>query len=523
MPPKNTQEQRTKHATFILDQVIALGIPFTFNINDLATNLGLSVSGAKSRIREVKKHNPELKLSFTSTGKSSAGPLESNRGSTADNAPKNTPATATRSGRGRKKQGADGVELAGVADDDEEVHVGADVSTAILKKPKSKPITGGKKRTTRSSSKATREDASDSNGGDITQVQEAKQKTPRTRAGRRSAGLEEDEQVSLPVHAPNSRHAASNKAKMRVEKEEAEDSSEDVSHDSIADGTGLEEEAVEQDSMDESAAVGNNAFVERLLDGTSTHILGSTKRKRSIPPQAPSPTLSWMMLESSDLMPSSDLLSTPDSTKKRIPAAAAAQGDTPSKPPPAKKAKLDAADAAAVKQATDDVSGPAAVAETNVAGGVAGDSPDMEVDETADSSVHENQLFSATSGTVAEQGLEPGDTNQVSHRDLVESVELATPPLDKKAFARRNIMEGEREENAEMTRVGAENGITNASESTSPVDKATQMHARERRSQFFSNPLRWMSYSREARPAEPPNAFEASVDDEGRPCPQRQG
>ena len=523
MPPKNTQEQRTKHATFILDQVIALGIPLTFNINDLATNLGLSVSGAKSRIREVKKHNPELKLSFTSTGESSAGPPESNRGSTADNAPKNTPATATRSGRGRKKQGVDDVESAGVADDDEEVHVGADVSTAIPKKSKSKPITGGKKRTTRSSSKATRDDASDSNGGDINQEQEAKRKTPRTRAGRRSAGLEEDEQVSLPVHAPNSRHAASGKAKMWVEKEEADKSGEDVIHDPIANGTELEEEAVEQDSMGESAAVGNNAFVGRLLDGTSTDILGSTKRKRSIPPQTPSPTPSWTMLESSDLMPSSDLLSTPGSTKKGIPAAAAAQGDTPSKPPPAKKAKLDAADAAAVKQATDDVSGLAAVAETIVAGGVVGDPPDMEVDETADTSVHEDQLFSVTSATVAEQRLEPGDTNQVSHRDLVESVELAMPPLNKKSFARGNIVEGEREENAEMAREGAENGTTNASESTSPVDKSTQMYARERRTHFFSNALKWMSYSREARPAEPPNAFEASVDDEGRPYPQRQG
>jgi len=84
-------------------------------------------------------------------------------------------------------------------------------------------------------------------------------------------------------------------------------------------------------------------------------------------------------------------------------------------------------------------------------------------------------------------------------------------------------MEGAREENAEMARESAENGSTSARESTSPIDESTQMYARERRSQFFSNPLKWMSYSREARPAEPPNAFEASVDDGGRPYPQRQG
>lgn len=501
MAPKTAEDRRTKHAVFVLDQVVALGIPLTFNVNDVASNLGLSVNGARSRIREVKKHNPGLKLSLTSTAKSAAGPPDSSRAGANDSTPRSTPAVETRSSRSMSKP----------TDDD-----GA--------------ITRDEKRITRSSSRVHQRNASDGDEHNSSNEQEAGQKAPRTRAGRRSAGLEDVEETSLPIHAPKGRHAVSSKAKKGVQKEEevsiatsqeeeeAEGTEEDVSQDGIASDAALDQDVVARDKVDDSGTRGSEPFVRRLLNGTSDDVSGALKRKRSVPAQTPSPTVSFKTLESDDLMPSSDLSPTLGSRKEENRAAADAQKDTPSKPPPAKKTKLEVTDAAAAQQA-DDISELAAVAEAQVAVAVADDTPGMEVDGIKDYSASSGQSTSVSSPIVAGQILGPEDEDQVSQRNSAESIE--TGASDEEGSIQETAQEIQEVEEAEARRKDTEDDRASAGESTSPVDKPAETQTTERRSQFFTNPLKWMSYSREARPAAPSKAFEASVDDKGRPYPQR--
>jgi len=508
MAPKTNEDRRTKHAVFVLDQVVALGIPLTFNVNDVASNLGLSVNGARSRIREVKKHNPGLKLSLTSAGKSSAGPPDSSRAGAVGSTPRSSPAVETRSSRPRSKR----------TDDD-----GA--------------ITRDEKRTTRSSSRVHRRNASDNDEDNSSNEQEAGQEAPRTRAGRRSAGrrsagLEDVEEMSLPIHAPKGRHAASIKAKKRVQKEEevgiatsreeeeAEGFGEDINQEPVVSDAALDQDALARDNMGDSGTISSEPFVQRLLDGTSDDVSGGVKRKRSVLPQTPSPTISWTTLKSDDLMPSSDLSSILRSREEEKRAAADAQEDTPSKPPPAKKTKLEVADAAAVQQVADGISKLAAVAEAPVVGAVADVWLGMEVDGINDYSASGRRPTSVSSPIVAEQVLELEGEDQVSQRDSVESVE--TGASDEKGFIQEIAQEIQGVEEAEAGRKDTEDDRVNARESTSPVDKPVETHTTEERSQFFTDPLKWMSYSREARPAAPSKAFEASADDKCRPYLQRQ-
>ncbi|KAK5937227.1 hypothetical protein PMZ80_010527 [Knufia obscura] len=492
MPPKNAPITNANDALFLINQIKALGIQLTFNVHDVAANSGLTAATAQTNLLALKKKHG-LKIKTTMKGDSSAG------AGTTNSTPRSTPVTAnatfksTRSSRGKKKD----VDYAESADEEEEVEeevevrpeepaqkqakrgskvprqedAGSDIDATELKRktrsttardannkqtaaPKSIPKEE-KKRSTSGSSQVDQEDASD----DLDHSEEEQTPTPKTRAGRTSAGLDELE-GSLPVEGPRSMAASS----------ESKDATKDEGKVGITgDQDEVDGDGEVEDVPDESGRIVDKSFVDRLLDDSSNDVLVGTKRKRSVSPQMPSPILSPTVLGPGDLMPSDDLASTPE-VAETVNRAPAGQADMPSKPPPAKKAKLD----------------------------VAGQTPETSDIPSLDSIEETKDLGALGEGVLLEtKGAEsPAQLRlEEKERELVEK-DSESQELDEVASA----------------------GDVARSQSLA----AGGTPARERRT-FFTNPLRWMSYNRDAQPAEPPKAFEASVDDQGRPYPQRGG
>lgn len=540
MPPSSGTDNRTKDALYLIDQIKALEIQVTFNINHVATNTGTKPDSAQAKLLDIKKRTG-LDIKTTRTGKSFAGPATINGPSTGKRTLGGMPATAARSSRGRKSK-IDHAESADGGNGDREAKEAVQEPTKVPKlgnagskleadkkrqtrsatvqgetskdtplplatKPNLvKSVAKDKKRASKSSSKITGKDAGDDSDDLPSHEQEPKQKIPRTRAERRSAGLEEIEDLRWPATASKGRPGCSSETQNKVQTGEeasiiagknSEIAEEDTSHARKADGFAVEEQESREERADESGTAAPMSSVKRLFDETSDNIPGGTKRKRSNTPETPSRTLPDLTLRPEDMMSSTDLFSTPDEVKAE---GLTADIDTPSKPPPPKKPKLDAA------AGDQDKFGAAAVAYSVVDATVAGSTSEM-------SSLSPAPQTLGTSTAMAAARKSEDDSVQKVQRlaDMLEPFASAAGEED--ALGEIKAQASEQVKRANAARAVADNDLEAAAGSTVTPVAVPQIQTKEPKSSF-KNPLRWMVYSRDTKPAEAPEALESGVDDQ---------
>ena len=212
------------------------------------------------------------------------------------------------------------------------------------------------------------------------------------------------------------------------------------------------------------------------------------------------------MLEADALLPATDLSSPLGGGEEEPQTLVFAQKDTPSKPPPAKKLKLDDVDVPSEEQDSAEAVSPTEAIQIDGNSERPRTVSDVEMAETADTRSSEERGTGASAARIGE-GLRPETTKQEVDETSAATVPLLTAVVDEEDIAHQDLMDSQQKEER-STMVKVDNTGTSA-ERNSIVSATTldQKNAGGRES-FFTRPLAWLSYSRDAKPTGVPKAFE---------------